>query len=249
MGGRERRSSSIAFRIESARTAISAPVAGGLATVSIKAEVSPKSLLNWIGPAPCGRRLLMAIELKIYIAELLLGVLDAVIQLDVDQRKSGKTEGADAEVGGGRRPNKRILRHRLFNRPADQLLYLLRGRSRPLRAGDRHPNRDAGILALRHFLKAVPAPDKDANQQDQGNLAVLGKETRRVVRMLDQVGFGFMSHERLRTRISEKLLRDDANHIPVFHQADAGRDYLFPGGDPAGNCDNVAESISKFHRA
>ena len=38
-----------------ARMAISASLAGGLATVSISAAVDPKSRMKSIGPAPCGR--------------------------------------------------------------------------------------------------------------------------------------------------------------------------------------------------
>ena len=185
------------------------------------------------------------VKLEIYIAELLLCVFDAVIQLDIDQREAGKTERTDAEVRCRRRPDKRVLRHRLFDRPADQLLHLLRRRSRPLRAGDRHPNRDARVLALGHLLKAIPAPDEDGQQEDERNLAVFGKEARSVVRMLDQVGFGSKSHERLRA----PDLGNNANYVSIFHQAHSGGDDPLPGRNTPGNCDHVAKGFAKFHRA
>ena len=47
-----RRGFSMAFLTERARRATSMSLARGLATVSISAAVSPKLLLNWIGPAP-----------------------------------------------------------------------------------------------------------------------------------------------------------------------------------------------------
>ncbi len=67
-GDRDRsaaRVTSIACRIDRARSAISTSLALGLAMVSIKAEVSPKSLLNWTGPAPWGSRLFSALSLRL----------------------------------------------------------------------------------------------------------------------------------------------------------------------------------------
>ena len=59
------RVSSIALRIARARKAMSISLALGLAMVSIKAAVSPKSLLNWIGPAPWGSLLFSAFSLRL----------------------------------------------------------------------------------------------------------------------------------------------------------------------------------------
>ena len=47
---------SMAFRMAMARNATSVGETIGLATVSMSAAVSPKLLLNWMGPAPRGSR-------------------------------------------------------------------------------------------------------------------------------------------------------------------------------------------------
>src|SRR5277367_6558355 len=56
---------SMALRIDLARNAMSTSLARGLAMVSIIAAVSPKSLLNWTGPAPWGSLLLRALSLRL----------------------------------------------------------------------------------------------------------------------------------------------------------------------------------------
>ena len=54
-GARAARACSMAARIGRARTDRPTASTFGLATVSMSAAVSPKSLTNWIGPAPGGR--------------------------------------------------------------------------------------------------------------------------------------------------------------------------------------------------
>ena len=72
-------------------------LAMGLATVSISAAVSPKFLLNWMGPAPRGR-LHLVHPFQVDVAEFFLLVLDGVVELNIDQRESGKADRANAEV-------------------------------------------------------------------------------------------------------------------------------------------------------
>ena len=54
-GAAPARSCSIAARTWSARSETWTSSSRGLATVSISAAVLPKSLMNWIGPAPVGQ--------------------------------------------------------------------------------------------------------------------------------------------------------------------------------------------------
>ena len=53
--GARARTSPMARATAPARSATTTGLSAGLATVSISAAVSPKLLLNWIGPAPWGR--------------------------------------------------------------------------------------------------------------------------------------------------------------------------------------------------
>src|SRR5207244_1873658 len=91
--------------------------------------------------------------------------------------------------------HKGVLRKALLNWPAHQLLYLLRGSSRPGGRSHRHSHRDNRVFALGHVMVAVPSPDERRNQKDQRDLPVLGEKPGYVVRMRDQFGVAFMSHE------------------------------------------------------
>src|SRR5215469_6645234 len=58
-------------------------------------------------------------QLQVDVRKLLFRVRDVVAQLDINQRKPRKTDGTDSEIGGSRRFDHRILRHRLFYGTSD----------------------------------------------------------------------------------------------------------------------------------
>src|ERR1700732_1903171 len=52
------------------------------------------------GPSPLRQLVIERVELQIDVGKLLLGVGDAVVELYVDKRQTGKADGADTEIGG-----------------------------------------------------------------------------------------------------------------------------------------------------
>ena len=69
-------------------------------------------------PRALGQLAIQRVQLEIDIGKLLLGVIHRVIELNIDQGKTGEADGADAKVRSRRRFDKGILRHDLFHRPA-----------------------------------------------------------------------------------------------------------------------------------
>jgi hypothetical protein len=80
------------------------------------------------------------------------------------------------------------------SRLSDQLLDLLCRRSGPLGGRHRNPHGDVRILALRHLLVPVIAPGEGGEQQNQRHLTVLDEEARRIMRVLDDLGFRSVGH-------------------------------------------------------
>ena len=72
--------------------------------------------------------------------------------------------------------NRLILGNSVLDWASDKLLDLLRRGTRPGTKGHRDPDRDIGILPLRHAVVSKPTPYQDANEEHPGNLRVLDEE-------------------------------------------------------------------------
>ena len=154
------------FRIVAALTAISTSLTAGLATVSINAEVSPKSLLNWMGPAPCGNLVLNALSLRLMSLNCFFVSFTLSSSWIYTNDKPGKLmeriPKSDAEGGLMKEFAPSSAR-----RARDQLLHFLRGCPRPLSTRHRHANRNFRVFPLWHVVEAIPTPDEDSDQQDE----------------------------------------------------------------------------------
>src|SRR5437879_9875025 len=82
----------------------------------------------------------------------------------------------------------------VFNRSSNKLLDLLRGRAGPRTRGHRHSHRNIRIFSLWHGMVAKPAPNQDANEENPGNLRVLDKEPRCVMRVFDPILVACVCH-------------------------------------------------------
>ena len=157
-----------------ARRSISASLTFGLATVSMRADVSPKSLMNLYGSRPV-RQVGDGVEFERDVVELLgdLAAGKVLIQVHVNDRNVGARDRADLLHVG-------VLRHLLFDLPGHQLLDLLRVHSGPEGDGDGGLDRRVRVFALGHALIAVKAPDADGDQHDPGDVPLLDEEARDV---------------------------------------------------------------------
>src|SRR5271155_3982733 len=156
-------------------------------------------------------------ELQVHLVEDGLGVVDLVVDLDVDDRQSVERQGFDRVFLRRRRANFRDLGQLLFNFSGDQLLDAVGTDPRP-RADDlRLFHRDVGILALGHFLVAINAPREHQQQHYPCNLAVLREEARSVMSRRDYFCVGSMRHEsRLRNYVDAGAVVDNIR-APDYH--------------------------------
>src|SRR5262245_10701527 len=131
-------------------------------------------------PRPLGE-VVDRVELQVDVIEFLGPVLGPLLQLYSD----------DGDAGPGRRldlADSRVFGDLRLDLPGHQLLDFLGTRPRPDACGDRHPDRDVGILALRHPEIAVYAPQQGPDQEDPGDVAGLGEESGCVVGGADDLG-------------------------------------------------------------
>ena len=112
-------------------------------------------------------------------------------------------------IGGGAGMDVGIFGHRFFDLAGDQLLHLIGADARPLASGDSHADGNIRVFALRHVRVAVPAPQHRSDQNDPGNLAMLGEKTSGVMILLDQIGISSMRHRFL----NEPALPDAKNQL------------------------------------
>ena len=179
---------------------------GGIAEVAVE--------LNRSGAArQVGAQL---IQLQVDVGELLLLVLYAVVQLDVNHGQARKAERANAEVRRAGRPDGQVLGGDVFDRPGDELLNLRSGCPRPRTLRRSHPHRNVGVLALRHFVVAVPAPQEGRHQQDERHLAVLGEEPRSVMRGGNDLGVALVMYAHGSLPIARWRPRDDLTESPLL---------------------------------
>src|SRR5262249_29048757 len=134
------------------------------------------------------------LQFEIDVAELLPAVARRIGQLHRDEGCTWQGERANAPGVRSRRINGLVLGDRLFDRPRDQLFYLLGVRAWPLTRGDRDPYRDIRVLPLRHGGVAIHAPRKDRQETCPGDLPVLHEKPRRVVDVLDEFSVALVCH-------------------------------------------------------
>src|SRR5882672_2618708 len=90
--------------------------------------------------------------------------------------------------------NRLVLGNGILDWTGDKLLDLLRCGARPRAKGDRDPNRNVGVLPLRHAVVAKPTPYEDSHQQHPRDLWMLHKEPGGVAGFLDSILIAFVCH-------------------------------------------------------
>ena len=119
------------------------------------------------------------IELQLDVVELLSGVrktFDERHEHRGDARAGVRLDLFDLDVLG----------HLFFHPPRDQLLDLFGAGAWPRAQHECLPNRNVGVLALRHLDVAVDAPEDRADEQHPCDVSRFGEESRGVVRPLDE---------------------------------------------------------------
>src|SRR5579864_3583646 len=114
--------------------------------------------------------------------------------------------------------NRLVLGNRILNWTGDKLLDLPRCGARPGTEGHRNPDRNIGILPLRHAVVAKPTPDEDTHKQHPRDLRVLHKEPGHVVGFLDSVLVVFVSHGLV-------YLRDHSDGLAISQKLSANGDH------------------------
>src|SRR5712672_4799733 len=90
--------------------------------------------------------------------------------------------------------NRLVLGNSILDWTGDKLLDLLRCGARPRAKGHRDPNRNVGVLPLRHAVVAKPTPYEDTHEQHPRDLWVLHKEPGGIVGLLDSNLVVFVCH-------------------------------------------------------
>ena len=158
----------------------------GLATVSISAAVLPKSLMNWIGPAPGGRSRISSSRRR-DVVEDLAGLGHPLLELDVDV----------GDVGPADRPDGLhvlVLRHHGLDPPGDPVLDPLGVHAGPGGDHQRGDHRDVGVLPLGHLDVPDDPPENRAHERDPGDLALLGEVAGEIAGLRDQRRVVDVSH-------------------------------------------------------
>src|SRR6266478_4742809 len=119
--------------------------------------------------------------------------------------------------------NRLVLGNGIFDRTSDELLDLLRRGTRPGTECHRDPDRNVGVLPLRHAVVAKPTPYQDADQQHPRDLWVLHKEPGEVVGFLDSILVAFVCHG--------AYLRDHLDGVAILQKLSADGDNSLAGLD------------------
>src|SRR5262249_19873516 len=125
------------------------------------------------------------LQFEIDVAELLPAVARRIGQLHRDEGCTWQGERANAPGVRSRRINGLVLGDRLFDRPRDQLFYLLGVSAWPLTRRHRNSDGNIRVLPLRHGRVAIHAPRKDRQETCPGDLPVIHRTPRRGVDVLD----------------------------------------------------------------
>src|SRR6266481_2995667 len=112
--------------------------------------------------------------------------------------------------------NRLVLGNSILDWTGDKLLDLLRCGTRPRTEGHRDPDRNVGVLPLRHAVVAKPTPYQDTDEQHPRNLWVLHKEPGDVVGFLVSILVAFVCHG--------AYLRDHLDRVAIFQKLSADGD-------------------------
>ena len=117
------------------------------------------------GAGALGQALAQGLELQLDVGELLLGVLDRLVEDDLNQRHARKAERLQAELGWPWRMDVAIPGDRLLDSLRDARLDQCGIRARPRRdgGGDAHGNRR--VLLLGHREIAPASENQGKNEQ------------------------------------------------------------------------------------
>src|SRR5262249_21169332 len=117
------------------------------------------------------------------------------IELDIDDGETRHRNGTNAIVRWSARVDERVLSDFFLDRARNLLLHFVRADARPGSKRHRHANGNVRILALRHGVIAIPAPQDRANQQIPGDWWMRHEETGSVMCVLDEFRVTLVSHE------------------------------------------------------
>ena len=125
------------------------------------------------------------VELQLDVVELLadLGLPEVLVELDVHDRDAGARDRLDLRDLG-------VLGHFAFDLLRDELLDALGARARPVTERHCQPHADLRVLALRHLVVAVDAPDACCDKEHPRHVAGLDERSRRVARVRDHLRIG-----------------------------------------------------------
>ena len=121
------------------------------------------------------------LQLQVDVVEFLLRILDALVELDLDDGDTRKGERLDTEVTGAGGMDDGALGRCRLHLTGDELLDLLGRSAGPGRHGARDPDGNHRVLELRHVPVAEDAPGDDRDEQDPRDVPVLDEEPGSVV--------------------------------------------------------------------
>ena len=181
--------------------------------MSMSAAVSPKSLIEVIGPAPSGRSLICESRCPISCR------IPAWCSEYCPPTEQGRRH---VVLGSGFKPvHLRVSSRCLLDLSGDQLLYLVGRNPWPWTDRQPHAHWDVGVFAFGHVQYAKTPQARVASSADPGNLTVLGEESRGMFACC--LGF----------RVSIENL----HALPIFNQVRAGGDDPISGGQAASHGD------------
>jgi hypothetical protein len=88
-----------------------------------------------------------------------------------------------------------VLGNGILDGASDKLLDLLSCGTWPRTEGHCDPDRNIGVLSLRHAVIAKPTPNENTHEQHPRDLWMLHKEPGRVVGFLDSILVVFVCHD------------------------------------------------------
>ena len=128
---------------------------------------------------------IQGIQLEVDIAELPLGIGDALIQLNGHKRIAGQRYGLNTVVRIRSRMDGLILGGNVLNSTGNVLFDLLRRGSGPWTSRHAEAHGNVRILALRHGCIAELAPNEHSGQKHPGDVRVLDKKPRDIATIAD----------------------------------------------------------------
>src|SRR5208337_617002 len=116
------------------------------------------------------------IQFEVDIAELPLGIGDALIQLNGDKRIAGQRYGLNTVVRIRSGMDGLILGGNVLNSTGNVLFDLLRGGSGPWTRRDAETHGNVRVFALRHGGIAEPAPNEHGEEKYPGDVRMLDEK-------------------------------------------------------------------------